>query len=102
MNIVYEVNIEIDAAIEGAYRAWLAPHIDEILRLPGFTGARVYEVLDPPPSADAVALCVQYLLIDRESLEIYLRDHAPRLRADAVARFGERFRALRRVLREGG
>jgi hypothetical protein len=43
---------------------------------------------------------VQYRLIDAAALEAYLRDHAPRLRADGVARFGERFRAQRRVLRE--
>jgi hypothetical protein len=98
--VIYEVNLELDSSIEAAYRAWLAPHIEEILALPGFTGARVYDVLEPAPTAGCIALCVQYLLTDRTSLDTYLRDHAPRLRADGVARFGECFRAQRRVLHE--
>jgi hypothetical protein len=96
--IVYEVNVEVDVEVQAAYRAWLIDHIAEILALPGFTGARVFDVLEPPPAEGRVALCVQYALTDRAALEDYLRDHAPRLRADGVARFGERFRAHRRVL----
>ena len=98
--VVYEVNVEADVEIAAAYRAWLREHIAEILGLPGFVDARTFEVLDPPPAAGRIALCVQYRLTDAAALDAYLREHAPRLRADGVARFGERFRAHRRVLRE--
>lgn len=97
--VIYEVNIEVDAAAHDDYRAWLHDHIAEILALPGFTGAKLFEVLDPPPSAGRVGLCVQYALKEREALDDYLRDHAPRLRADGIGRFGDRFQATRRVLR---
>jgi Domain of unknown function (DUF4286) len=97
--VIYEVNIEVDAAAQDDYRAWLHDHIAEILALPGFVRATTFEVLDPPPSAGRVGLCVQYVLKDREALDDYLRDHAPRLRADGVGRFGDRFQATRRVLR---
>lgn len=96
--VIYEVNIEVDAAAHDEYRVWLHDHIAEILALPGFAGAKVFEVLEPPPSAGRVGLCVQYALKDRVSLDEYLRDHAPRLRADGVARFGDRFQASRRIL----
>jgi hypothetical protein len=99
MKTVYEVNIEVDAAAHDAYRVWLRDHIAEILALPGFSGAKVFDVLEPPPSAGRVGLCVQYAVKDRASLDDYLRDHAPRLRADGVARFGDRFQATRRILR---
>ncbi len=97
--VIYEVNVEVDAAAHDEYRVWLRDHIAEILTLPGFAGAKVFEVLEPPPSAGRVGLCVQYALKDRASLDDYLRDHAPRLRADGVARFGDRFQAARRILR---
>ncbi len=97
--VIYEVNIEVDAAAHDDYRVWLHDHIAEILALPGFTGAKVFAVLEPPPSAGRVGLCVQYALKGREALDDYLRDHAPRLRADGIARFGDRFQATRRVLR---
>jgi hypothetical protein len=96
--VIYEVNIEVDAAAHEAYRAWLGEHIAEILALPGFTGAKVFDVLDPPASAGRIALCVQYALKDQAAFDDYLRDHAPRLRADGMARFGDRFQASRRVL----
>lgn len=95
---VYEVNVEHDAGIADAYRAWLDAHVREILALPGFTGASVMEVVDPAPAPGSVALCVRCRLRDAAALEAYLRDHAPRLRADGVARFGDRFRAWRRIL----
>jgi hypothetical protein len=97
--VIYEVNIEVDAAAHDDYRVWLHDHIAEILVLPGFAGAKVFEVLEPPPSAGRVGLCVQYALKDRTSLDDYLREHAPRLRADGLARFGDRFQATRRILR---
>jgi hypothetical protein len=97
--VVYEVNLELDAAIESAYRAWLQDHVRELLALPGFVAAQAYEVADPPPSADRLSLCVQYRLRDRAALDAYLREHAPRMRADGVARFGNGFTATRRILR---
>ena len=41
---------------------------------------------------------MQYRLRDQASLDAYLRDHAPRMRAQGVEKFGEQFRAERRVL----
>jgi hypothetical protein len=97
--VVYEVNLVVDADVLEAYRAWLADHVAEIVALAGFTGASVWDVADPAPPAGTVAMCVQYALRDAAALEAYLRDHAPRLRAEGIARFGERVRATRRVLR---
>lgn len=96
--IAYEVDIELDAGIEADYRAWLNDHVAEILALPGFTGACVQDVLEPAPAPGRSALCVRYVVRDHAALQHYLAEHAPRLRAEGVARFGGRFRATRRVL----
>ena len=99
--VVYEVNLEFDVAIAAAYRAWLAAHMREMLALPGFHDAQVLEVVDPLPTAGRVGLSVRYLVRDVESIEAYLRDHAPRMRAEGLERFGEEgVRIRRRVLRE--
>lgn len=97
--VLYEVNLELDAGIRAEYLDWLAAHVAGILALPGFTGAQVWEVADPPAPSGKVALCVQYRLRDPAALDDYLHDHAPRLRAEGQARFGDRFQARRRVLR---
>lgn len=96
--IIYEVNIDLAAGVRSEYLDWLRAHVAEICALPGFTGAEVFEVTDPPPAPGRVALCTQYRLEDQAALETYLRDHAPRLRAEGIARFGDQFRASRRVL----
>ena len=99
--IVYEVNLFVERAIEAEFRAWLEPHVREIIRLPGFLGAEVFERIEPDPEPGQLVLCTQYRLRDADALSDYLRDHAPRLRADGVARFGSQFRAERRVLALG-
>ena len=96
--VVYEVNIDLDAGIEAEYRAWLPGHVDELLALPGFIDAQVFDVVDP--STDGrIGICMQYRLRDETSLRDYFERHAPRLRADGIARFGGKFVATRRVLR---
>lgn len=96
--VVYEVSIDVDAPLRADYLAWLRGHVDEILALPGFTGADILEVLDPACGDGWFGVCVQYRLRDAAALESYLREHAPRMRADGIARFGDRMRARRRVL----
>ena len=96
--LVYEVNLAVEAEIAGAFVAWLPGHVAELLALPGFLAAETFRVEEPPPPAGEVALVVRYRLRDRAALDAYLRDHAARLRADGLARFGGRFQASRRVL----
>ncbi len=92
--IVYEVRASVEDAVAPDYRAWLGPHVAEILAIPGFTRAELLVEDDAP---GRTVFCVRYHLADRAALEAYLRDHAPRLRADGLARFGDRFTATRRV-----
>ncbi len=96
--IVYEVNLDVRADIHDAYRAWLAAHVGEILALPGFVSAEIFDVFDPAPAEGRRLLTVCYRVADRASLDRYLAEHAPRLREDGLRRFGGAFTATRRVL----
>lgn len=95
--VTYEVNLQVDAAIEAGFRAWLQAHVAELLALPGFVDATVYDVREPVEPG-RIGLCVHYRLRDAAALEAYLREHAPRMREAGIARFGGRFSASRRVL----
>lgn len=99
--IVYEVNLFVKRDIEAAFRAWLPAHVRELVGLPGFTGASVFDRIEPPGAADEFVICTQYRLTDAGALETYLHEHAPRMRGDGLARFGDSFRAERRVLAAG-
>jgi len=94
--VVYEVELEVDRDLVDPFDTWLRDHIADMLQLPGFLSA---EILEEPASADArVRRVVQYRLIDQPALDTYLREHAARMRAPGVARFGDRFSARRRTL----
>lgn len=96
--IVYEVNLDVRADVYADYRAWLAAHIGEILALPGFVSAEIFDVHDPAPAQGRRALTVYYRVDDRASLDRYFAENAPRLRDDGKRRFGDAFTATRRVL----
>lgn len=92
------MTLRVEAAIAGDCRAWLEHHLREMLALPGFLDARLSRQDEPAAPAGEVVFCCHYRLRDAAALADYLRDHAARMRADGVARFGDRFSASRRVL----
>ena len=97
--VIYAVSLDVDTAVIVDYLAWLRAHMREIAALPGFTGAQLFEQDEPRAEAGRVCLSVHYTLCDEQALATYLREHAPRMRAEGEALFGGRFRATRQVLR---
>lgn len=100
--IVYEVNLDVRADIHAAYLAWLGEHVAEMLALPGFVAAGIFERREPPPAEGRRALTVHYRVTDEVALARYLAEDAPRMREAGARRFGDAFTATRRVLVEAG
>ena len=96
-SVIYEVSLSVEDGIADAYLDWLRRHIAEMLALPGFLSDTAREVLEPA-EAGRRQWCVAYRLRDRDALRDYLDRHAAAMREDGRRRFGERFRASRRVL----
>jgi len=95
-SVVYEVNLEADADIAGPFDTWLRDHIADMLQFEGFRSAEIFD--DPAAPAGRIRRIVQYRLRSQAALDDYLTTHAPRMRAQGIARFGNRFTAARRVL----
>jgi len=111
--VIYEVTLHARAKIADAYLAWLREHVAAMLELQGFEGAELHALEAVPAAqggagagttgcaeeaADERGWCVRYRLRDRAALDAYLHDHAPRMRAEGIERFGDAFRAERRIL----
>jgi len=96
-SVTYEVNLVPDPSIAAEFDVWLEEHVHDMLRLPGFTHATIRHAEDDGEVARSVA----YVLTDRAALDAYLRDHAPQMRQSGIDRFGDRFRATRRILDAG-
>ena len=78
--------------IADAYEAWLLDgHVEDVIE----AGALEAEVLRRD---DGLTIESRYVFPSREAFAAYERDHAPRLRADGLARFPGRFGGERRVL----
>jgi hypothetical protein len=94
--VVYEVNLETDTDIAGPFDTWLRDHIADMLQFDGFRSAEILD--DPSAPAGRIRRIVHYRLRDQAALDDYLARHAPRMRAQGVALFGDRLTAERRVL----
>ena len=94
--VVYEVDLEADADITAPFDTWLRDHVADMLQFEGFRSAEILDDAEAPPGR--IRRIVQYRLRDQAALDDYLVNHAPRMRAAGVARFGNRFTAERRVL----
>lgn len=91
--ILYEVNIELEKQIEGKFLSWLKDHITEVCQAGGFISAQIFRVADKES-----CFSIHYLIENRDKLEIYLKNHAPKLRQKGIDQFGDKFKANRRIL----
>lgn len=93
--LIYEVRLSVEPEIQREFDRWLGGHARDMIALPGFYDARIIRA---DPGADTRARrIVRYRLRDRAALREYLEHHAPRMRAEGLDRFGERFQAERDV-----
>ena len=94
--VMYEVNLEVDRAIEQEYEAWLHHHIEEMLGFEGFQNAELLK--DEDSTGGVIRWVVHYRVVDRGTLQRYFEGPAEHMRADGIRRFGDRFTASRRIL----
>lgn len=79
--IVYEVTATIAPELAEAWLAWIRDeHAAQVLATGCFTSAAVER-------ESATRIRVRYTAPDRDAVERYLRDHAPRLREEGLRRF---------------
>jgi hypothetical protein len=96
--IIYEVSICAKEPIAQDYQVWLAQHVQEMLSLPGFISASV-ELAEPDDETGDVNWVVRYAVSSHCALQTYFSEHAPRMRAAGINKFGAQFIATRRILR---
>lgn len=102
--IYYEVNVELNNEIYDEYMKWLTDHVQSILDLDGFVEARIMRVRQqestakPDQRSAKQTVVVVYELISDESLNNYLKNHAPMMRQSTLERFGDQLKVTRREL----
>ena len=80
--VIYEVRLRVDNDVVGPFDAWLAEHVDDMLRFDGFETAESIEA--ESPDAESSLRIVRYRVASRAHLQNYLDEHAPRVRAQGI------------------
>ncbi len=94
---IYEPTLNIDRDVAGDIDSWLATHVEEMLLIPGFTGAKIFTLED---EQDRVRRVTHYYLADAAALEHYLDGPAASMRQATNEKFAGRCDASRRILQE--
>lgn len=94
--IVYEVNLEVEPELTDKFLTWLKLHIVEMLEIPGFLSATLFESAD---NNFQNQWTVHYHISNEQMLDQYFAKEAPEMRQQAIDLFGEKFKATRRILR---
>ncbi|GGW58539.1 uncharacterized protein DUF4286 [Winogradskyella epiphytica] len=94
--IIYNVTLNIDKSIHTEWLEWIKEHIPQVLATGKFVEAKLTKVLVDDEGAETYS--VQYRADSREALESYYADHAERLKADGLQRFGDKMLSFRTEL----
>lgn len=96
--IIYNVTINIEASVHDKWLQWMRnKHIDDILATGLFISARMVKVL-VEEEMGGTTYSVQYFTDSRAKLEDYYKNHAPRLRQEALSLFADKMIAFRTEL----
>ena len=95
MTIIYEVNIEVDEPIAETFKSWINQHIKEVSTFDGFLDATLLKEIN----ISEQRWSVQYLVVNMDYLQQYFDLHAPKMRQQAIEKFGDSLKIHRRILK---
>lgn len=95
--IIYNVTIHVEDSIHYDWLFWIKPHIKDVLATGKFISAKMTKVL-VEEETEGTSYSIQYTAKNRADLEAYYTEDAPRLRKDAIAKFGTKMLAFRTEL----
>ena len=94
---IYNVTSNIDESIHDQWLKWIKTHIPDVLNTGHFYDAKLTKVL-VEEEMGGVTYSIQYRAKSREDLDLYYKNHAPRLRNEALKLFSSKVLAFRTEL----
>lgn len=94
---IYNVTVSIDKTIAEEWLQWMKTvHVPDVLKTGHFTENKICRVLNVDD--EGATYSVQYTFNTMEEIELYQKNHAPRLQAEHSARYEGQYAAFRTVL----
>lgn len=95
---IYNVTTNIEASVHDEWIIWMREvHIPDVMATGKFLSAKMAKVL-VEEEMGGITYSVQFITVDKETLEKYYRDDADRLRQDAIKLFAGKFISFRTEL----
>ena len=96
--IIYNVTTNIHESVHDQWMTWMQEkHINDVLATGKFSSARMVKVLIEEEMG-GVTYSIQSTTENKETLQRYYDEDAPRLREEALALFGDKMLAFRTEL----
>ena len=96
--IIYNVTTNIHESVHDQWMTWMQEkHINDVLATGKFSSARMVKVLIEEEMG-GVTYSIQYTTENKQTLQRYYDEDAPRLREEALALFGDKMLAFRTEL----
>ncbi|KAF2072517.1 hypothetical protein CYY_006160 [Polysphondylium violaceum] len=103
--LIYEVSVQVDKKIVVEWEKWIVEHINQIVSLDNGTLfskghlCKLDQSFDSANETDCshIGFVIHYYSNSKQCLNTYFDKHAPLLRKDGLDRFGDQFKATRRV-----
>ena len=90
--IIYEVNVNLEPLIYQEYCEWLKQHVKIMMKHRGF----VKYILARNIQDNQIT--IWYHITDMQALNTYLDQHSKVMRDEGIKKFGDKFKASRRIL----
>ena len=96
--IIYNVTINIDDSVHDKWLAWMMEkHIPEMMETGKFYKAKIVKVL-VVEEMGGTTYSIQYFTENKETLEAYYTEDAPKMREEGQKLFGDKMLAFRTEL----
>tara|TARA_B100000767_G_scaffold240476_1_gene236283 strand:- start:4338 stop:4652 length:315 start_codon:yes stop_codon:yes gene_type:complete len=98
---IYNVTTHVEQTIEKQWLEWMnLEHIPQIIKTGKFTKVLLFKVITEEDDLGGKSYAVQYICLNRNSYEKYLREDAPFFRKLAIEKFGQRILFFRTELEQ--
>lgn len=96
---IYNVTTNIEESVHDQWLKWMNEiHIPDVLATGKFLSAKMCRVL-VEEDLGGITYSVQFTTVDKETLEAYYKEDAPKLRADTLRLFPNKFVSFRTELK---
>lgn len=96
--LIYNVTIKVDESIATDWLQWMRQeHIPNIMNTGCFAEFKMVRLLEIDDS-EGPTYAVQYFATTMDDYQLYLRQHAPRIRKESIDKWGDRFIAFRTLM----